>query len=246
MATGEVATLGNSRFGWYSSNNTNGASQYLDRQFYDAIFDDTSVDDTKCVDFVESKLFGIGSEEYVVGSADFYTVYALTRKKGLCMDMGHYHPAETIHDKISSQLLAQKKLLLHVSRPIRWDSDHVVIFNDDLKSVFLEIKRGDAWDKVVVALDFFDASINRVGAYVIGTRATRKGILYALLDPTAQLQAYESENKNAQRLALMEEFKSMPFGAVWNMLCEKASVPSGADWISDMEAYELKVLGERA
>jgi len=212
---------------------------------YDAIFADKSVDETKCVDFVESKLFGIGSEEYVVGSHDFYTVYALTRGKGLCMDMGHYHPTETIHDKISAQLMAQKKLLLHVSRPIRWDSDHVVIFNDDLKSVFLEIERGDAWEKVVVALDFFDASINRVGAYVIGTRASRKGILYALLDPTALLQAYEAQDKNAQRLALMEEFKSMPFGAVWNRLCEKAGAPTGADWLAEMEAYETDILGSR-
>ena len=124
---------------------------------YDAIFADTTIDESKCLDFVESKLFGIGSEEYVVGSHDFYTVYALTRNKGLTMDMGHYHPTETIHDKISCQLMGQQKLLLHVSRPIRWDSDHVVIFNDDLKNVFLEIQRGNAWDNVVVALDFFDA-----------------------------------------------------------------------------------------
>ncbi len=213
---------------------------------YDAIFADTSVDETKCIDFVESKLFGIGSEEYVVGSHDFYTVYALTRKKGLTMDMGHYHPTETVHDKISAQLMAQQKLLLHVSRPIRWDSDHVVIFNDDLKNVFLEIQRGNAWDRVVVALDFFDASINRVGAYVIGTRATRKGILHALLDPTSRLQDYEAQNKNAQRLALMEEFKSMPFSAVWNRLCEEAGVPPGADWLAEMEAYEANTLFARA
>jgi len=212
---------------------------------YDAIFADESIDESKCIDFVESKLFGIGSEEYVVGSHDFYTIYSLTRKKGLTMDMGHYHPTETIHDKISSQLMAQQKLLLHVSRPIRWDSDHVVIFNDDLKNVFLEIQRGKAWDKVVVALDFFDASINRVGAYVIGTRATRKGILYALLDPTSRLKAYEAEGRNAQRLALMEEFKSMPFSAVWNRLCTKAGVPLGADWLSAMEAYEAETLPAR-
>ena len=137
------------------------------------------------------------------------------------------------------------KILLHLSRPIRWDSDHVVIFNDDLKSVFLELQRGNAWDRVVLALDYFDASINRIAAYVIGTRAARKGILYALLDPTSQLQAYESEGKNAQRLALMEEFKSMPFAAVWDMLCEKADVPVGAAWIGEMEAYEADVLSLR-
>jgi L-rhamnose isomerase len=206
---------------------------------YDAIFADKSVDESKCVDFVESKLFGIGSEEYVVGSAEFYSNYTLSRDVGLCMDMGHYHPTETIHGKISSQLLfRQKKLLLHVSRPIRWDSDHVVIFNDDLKHVFLEIQRGNAWDKMVLALDFFDASINRIAAYVIGTRATRKAILYALLDPSGMLKEYENAGKNSQRLAVMEEFKTMPFGAVWDQLCEKAGVPIGTDWLASMEAYE--------
>ena len=212
---------------------------------YDAIFADTSVDGTRCADFVESKLFGIGSEEYVVGSHDFCTVYALTRGKGLCLDMGHYHPTETIHDKLSSQLLAQGKLLLHVSRPIRWDSDHVVIFNDDLKNVFLEIQRGQAWDRVVFALDFFDASINRVGAYVIGTRAARKAILYALLDPCARLRDYERSGRNTQRLALMEEMKTMPFGAVWDELCRRAAVPVGMDWIAAMETYEEQTLRER-
>jgi L-rhamnose isomerase len=121
----------------------------------------------------------------------------------------------------------------------------VVIFNDDLKNVFLEIQRGNAWDRVVLALDFFDASINRIGAYVTGTRATRKGILYALLDPTSQLQAYEKAGKNAQRLAMMEEFKSMPFAAVWDMLCEKAGVPVGTAWIAEMEKHETKVLSKR-
>ncbi len=212
---------------------------------YDEIMADGSVDKTKCVDFIESKLFGIGSEEYVVSSGEFCANYAISRGMGLCLDMGHFHPTETIHGKISSHLTFMDKILLHVSRPIRWDSDHVVIFNDDLKNVFLEIKRGNAWDRVVVALDFFDASINRIGAYVTGTRAARKGILYALLDPTEQLQAYEREGKNAQRLALMEEFKSMPFAAVWDSLCDRASVPVGADWIPQMEAYERDVLSQR-
>ncbi len=208
---------------------------------YDEIMADESVDKTKCVDFIESKLFGIGSEEYVVSSAEFCSDYSISRGMGLCMDMGHYHPTETIHGKISSHLQFIDQILLHVSRPVRWDSDHVVIFNDDLKNVFLEIQRGDIWDRVVLALDFFDASINRIGAYVTGTRAARKGILYALLDPTAQLQAYEAEGKNAQRLALMEEFKSMPFGAIWDHLCEEAGVPVGADWIAEMEQYEKDV-----
>jgi L-rhamnose isomerase len=212
---------------------------------YDEIMADTSVDKTKCVDFIESKLFGIGSEEYVVSSGEFCSDYAISRGMGLCMDMGHYHPTETIHGKISSHLQFMNQIMLHVSRPIRWDSDHVVIFNDDLKNVFLEIQRGSVWGRVVLALDFFDASINRIGAYVTGTRAARKGILYALLDPTEQLQAYEAEGKNAHRLALMEEFKSMPFAAVWDKLCLIADVPVGADWLADMEAYEEDVLSKR-
>jgi L-rhamnose isomerase len=214
-------------------------------QSYDEIMADDSVDKSKCVDFIESKLFGIGSEEYVVSSAEFCSDYAVSRGMGLCMDMGHYHPTETIHGKISSHLLFMDRILLHVSRPIRWDSDHVTLFNDDLKNVFLEIQRGKAWERVILALDFFDASINRIGAYVTGTRAARKGILYALLDPTDQLQAYEAEGKNAHRLALMEEFKTMPFGAVWDMLCEKAGVPAGAEWLAEMEAYETEVLSVR-
>jgi L-rhamnose isomerase len=215
-------------------------------QSYDEIMADDSVDKTKCVDFVESKLFGIGSEEYVVSSAEVCADYALSRGMGLCMDMGHFHPTETIHGKISSHLQFMDKILLHVSRPIRWDSDHVTLFNDDLKNVFLEIQRGNVWDRVVIALDFFDASINRIGAYVTGTRAARKGILYAMLDPTSQLQSYEADGKNAQRLELMESFKTMPFAAVWDMLCEKADVPIGADWLSEMEAYEVDVLSKRA
>jgi L-rhamnose isomerase len=214
-------------------------------QSYDAIFADESIDSTRCLDFVESKLFGIGSEEYVVGSAEFYTNYALSRKIGLCMDMGHYHPTETIHDKISGHLPFQRKLLLHVSRPLRWDSDHVVIFNDDLRSIFLEVARGQAWDRTVFALDFFDASLNRVAAYVIGTRATRKAALYALLDPTAQLRAAEQAGNHARKLALMDEMKTMPFGAVWDMLCARASVPAGTDWIDKMEQYEQLIVAQR-
>jgi L-rhamnose isomerase len=212
---------------------------------YDEIFGDDSVDRSLCLDYLESKLFGIGSEEYVVSSSEFCSDYALSRGIGLCMDMGHYHPTETLHGKISSHLQFMESLLLHVSRPVRWDSDHVVLFNDDLKNVFLEIQRGGVWDRVRLALDFFDASINRIGAYVIGTRAARKGMLYASLDPTAQLKAYERQGRNAERLALMEEFKSMPFGAVWDVLCERAGVPVGADWLNEMRAYEDAVLSRR-
>lgn len=212
---------------------------------YDEIFGDEGVDRSLCLDFLESKLFGIGSEEYVVSSAEFCADYALSRKVGLCMDMGHYHPTETIHGKISSHLQFMDRLLLHVSRPVRWDSDHVVIFNDDLKNVFLEIQRGGVWDRVTLALDFFDGSINRIGAYVIGTRAARKAMLYARLDPTAHLQQYEREGRNTERLALMEEFKAMPFGAVWDVLCERAGVPVCADWLKEMNAYEKDVLLKR-
>lgn len=212
---------------------------------YDTVFADESIDTTQCVDFIESKLFGIASEEYVVGSAEFCADYALSRGTGLCMDMGHFHPTETIHGKVSSHLTFMDKILLHVSRPIRWDSDHVVIFNDDLRNLFLEIQRGRAWDRVGVALDFFDASINRIGAYVVGARATRKAILYALLDPTKRLRTYEGSGRNAQRLALMEECKSLPFGAVWDALCEQDGVPVGTEWIGEMERYEADVLGRR-
>jgi L-rhamnose isomerase len=212
---------------------------------YDEIFADDSVDRTLCSDFLESKLFGIGSEEYVVASSEFCANYALTRKIGLCMDMGHYHPTETIHGKISSHLQFMDRLLLHVSRPVRWDSDHVVLFNDDLKHVFLEVQRGEVWHRVTLALDFFDASINRIGAYVIGTRATRKAMLYARLDPSALLKDLERQGRLTERLALMEEFKSMPFGAVWDILCEQAGVPVGSDWFSEMNHYEETVLRKR-
>lgn len=214
---------------------------------YDEMFDEKhGVDTAWCVDAVESKLFGLGSEEYVVGSAEFYSNYALSRGLVLCLDMGHFHPTETIHDKISAHLAFHKKLLIHTSRPIRWDSDHVVVFNDDVRNVFLEVARGEAWDRVIVALDFFDASINRLGAYVIGARATRKAVLYSLLDPVAALVTCEQAGHNAQRLALMEEFRTMPFGAVWDMLCVTSSTPPSSAWIPEMEAYEADVLAARS
>lgn len=209
---------------------------------YDEIFGDDRVDRTRCADFLESKLFGIGSEEYVVASAEFCANYALTRRIGLCMDMGHYHPTETIHGKISSHLQFMDRLLLHVSRPVRWDSDHVVLFTDDVKNVFLEVQRGNAWNRVSLALDFFDASINRLGAYVIGSRATRKAMLYARLDPTALLKDLERRGRLTERLAWMEEAKSMPFGAVWDRLCEQAGVPVGGAWLREMTEDEESVL----
>lgn len=198
-----------------------------------------------CVDYVESKLFGLGSEEYVVGSAEFYSSYALSRGVGYCLDMGHWHPTEEIYDKISAYLQFHKQILLHVSRPIRWDSDHVVVFNDALKNVFLEIQRGNAWGRVAIATDYFDASINRVAAYAIGLRATRKAILYALLDPTAELKKLEAAGNNAGRLALMEDMKTMPFGAVWDEACDRAGIPHDRIWMNEVMQYEAGILAKR-
>ncbi|WP_428389596.1 L-rhamnose isomerase [Mucisphaera sp.] len=212
----------------------------------DAIFDcSTAVDQTKCIDAVESKLFGLGSEDYVVGSFEFYSHYALTRGITLCLDMGHFHPTETIHDKISALLGFHKNLLLHVSRPLRWDSDHVVIFNDDLRALFHEIIRGNALDRVTVAMDFFDGSINRTAAYVTGARATRLGILNALLDPTQTLKDHEAQNRSGHKLALMERLRTLPLGAVWDELCQRAGVPTGVDWLQDVDTYEQNVLSKR-
>lgn len=198
-----------------------------------------------CTDAVESKLFGLGSEDYVVGSFEFYSSYALKRDVMFCLDMGHFHPTETIADKLSALLQFHRRLLIHTSRPMRWDSDHIVLFNDDLRAVFAEIVRGDALDRVAVALDFFDASVNRIGAYVIGIRATRKAILNALLEPKGQYARLESEGKLAQKLALMEEGKTLPFGDVWDELCTRAEVPVGRAWIAEMERYESEVLAAR-
>ena len=213
---------------------------------YDRIFDQKhGISGKHCVDAVESKLFGIGSEDYVVGSMEFYTGYALSRGLVQCLDMGHDHPTEGIHDKVSALLQFQHSLLIHTSRPIRWDSDHVVIFNDDVRQVFSEIVRGNALDRVYVALDFFDASINRIAAYVIGARATRLAILSALLDPSAKLKAFETQGRRAEKLAWMESQKTMPLGAIWDMLCLRSGVPPGATWLDDVTEYEQRVLSAR-
>jgi len=219
--------------------------EWLTESLDAAIANEKTVSKKGCVDYVESKLFGLASEEFVVGSAEYYSSYALSRGIGLCLDMGHYHPTETIHDKISSFLQFHKRLLLHVSRPVRWDSDHVVVFNDDLRALTIEIERGKAWDRVALATDFFDASINRIAAYAIGLRATRKAILYALLDPAARLRQLEAEGDNAGRLALADEMKTMPFGAVWDYLCEKAEAPPDHAWMDGVRRYEAQVLSKR-
>lgn len=210
---------------------------------YDAIFADAV--DPRVVDAVESKLFGIGSEEYVVGSSEFYLSYAVSRGMVVCLDMGHYHPTETIHDKLSAVLPFVPGALLHVSRPIRWDSDHVVIFNDDLLNLCREIVRGSAFDRVRLATDFFDASVNRIGAWVIGLRSLGKALLAALLEPMDTLKALELEGRGAERLALMEECKTLPIGAVWDYHCLREGVPVGPAWLEEMRTYERTTLSER-
>ncbi len=196
-------------------------------------------------DAVESKLFGLGSESYVAGSHEFYLGYAITRQKLLCLDAGHFHPTETISDKISSVLLYLPEILLHISRGVRWDSDHVVTLTDELLAIAQEIVRGDYMERVRVGLDFFDAGINRVAAWVIGTRNVLKALLIALLEPTKHLQELELANDYTGRLALMEEQKSLPFGAVWDYYCQKSAVPVGEDWLGEVKAYETSVLSQR-
>jgi L-rhamnose isomerase len=161
------------------------------------------------------------------------------------MDMGHYHPTETLTDKISAVLTFKTEVLLHVSRGIRWDSDHVVIFNDELRALFTELVRGGALGRAKIALDFFDASLNRIGAWVIGTRATLKAILYALLEPTARLCDLEGQTRLAEKLALLEELKAMPWGAVWDRYCHDRGVPVGAGWLNEMNRYDAEVIRKR-
>ncbi len=212
----------------------------------DAMLDPAvGVDPTRCVDAVESKLFGIGSEAYVVGSAEYYQSYALRNGILYCLDMGHFHPTETIDDKLSALLNFHERLLVHVSRPMRWDSDHVVLWDDALRGVCQELVRGKALDRIFLALDFFDGSINRIGAYVTGTRALRLALLAALLEPVETLLQLETEGKGAEKLGLMEASKAMPVGAVWDQLCAKEGVPVGAAWLSEMQQYENTVLSAR-
>jgi L-rhamnose isomerase len=196
-------------------------------------------------DSVESKLFGIGSEAFVAGSHEFYLGFALENSLMVCLDMGHFHPTESVSDKISSILQFSDEILLHISRGVRWDSDHVVILNDDLRHIAEEIVRGNVLEKVHVALDFFDASLNRVGAWVVGARATLKGFLCALLEPLEMLKNLEDEGDFFSRLALLEELKVMPFGAVWDFYCTKKNVPLSNEWIMSVKDYESKILNRR-
>ncbi len=214
------------------------------KESLDKIFAE-DIDEKYNVDAVESKLFGIGSESYVVGSHEFYLGYALKNNKLCLLDTGHYHPTEVVSNKISAMLLYSDKLALHVSRPVRWDSDHVVAFDDELKEIALEIVRNNALDKVMIGLDFFDASINRVAAWTIGTRNMIKALLYALLMPNDHLKKLQDEGNFTERLALIEEFKSYPFGAVWDYYCEQMGVPVQESWLEDVKKYEEEVLAKR-
>lgn len=196
-------------------------------------------------DCIESKVFGIGLESYTVGSNDFYIGYGASHGKMVTLDTGHFHPTESVADKISSLLLFTPEIMLHVSRPVRWDSDHVTIMNDDTLDLAKEVVRSNALNRVHIGLDYFDASINRIGAYVIGSRATQKCFLQALLEPTAKLREYELNDKGFEKLALLEECKSLPFGAVWDMFCLKNNVPVGEEYIAEIQKYEREVTSLR-
>ena len=197
-------------------------------------------------DSVESKVFGIGLESYTVGSNDFYIAYAAQKGVMVTLDTGHFHPTESIADKMSSLLLFTPEVMLHVSRPVRWDSDHVTIINDETLDLTKEIVRCDALDRTHIGLDYFDASINRIGAYVIGIRVTQKCLLQALLEPITTLRSYEAEGKGFERLALLEECKSLPWNAVWDMFCLKNGVAIGEEYIAEVEKYEADVTSKRA
>ncbi len=210
----------------------------------DAIFAD-KINPKHNLDAVEGKLFGIGAESYTVGSHDFYLGYAISRGVLLTLDAGHYHPTEVISTKLTAVLSFAKELLLHVSRPVRWDSDHVVILDDELYAIAQEIVRNDYTNRIHIGLDYFDASINRVAAWVIGARNMIKALLAALLEPADRLRKYELSGDFTSRLALLEEHKTLPFGAVWDYYCLQAGVPVGAEWLAKVKDYEAKVLSKR-
>jgi L-rhamnose isomerase len=193
------------------------------------------------IDSVEGKLFGIGSESFVVGSHEFYLGYASRKQIALCLDSGHFHPTEELADKLSAVLGVVPQVLLHVSRGVRWDSDHVVVLNDELRAIASELIRGNCLDRVRIGLDFFDASINRVAAWVIGVRATQQALLQALLEPIGLLRKVEGEGDFTARLALLEQGKQLPWSAIWTEFCERANVSSGWGWLNSLREYERNV-----
>lgn len=221
-------------------------NKYLYRQILEQSLDDifaTHYQNMK--DCLESKLFGIALESYTVGSHDFYLGYGAKKQKIVTLDTGHFHLTESIADKISALLLFTPEIMLHVSRPVRWDSDHVVTLTEDTIDLAREIVRADALDKVHVGLDFFDASINRIGAYVIGIRATQKAFLQAFLEPISQLRQYEANGQYFERLALLEEAKTLPWSAVWDYFCLKNNIEVGEDFIPAVQKYEKEITSKR-
>lgn len=196
-------------------------------------------------DTIECKLFGIGSESYVVGSHEFYMGYTVKNNMLLTLDAGHFHPTETISDKLSSILLFVPEVTLHVSRPERWDSDHVVILNDELMAISQEIVRSGQMDRVHMGLDYFDASINRIGAYVVGIRSAQKATLQALLEPTDKLRDFEKQDKRFERLAYLEELKAMPWNALYNYYCLQQGIPVGDAYIKEIQQYEEQITSKR-
>ncbi|MCY8808866.1 L-rhamnose isomerase [Bacillus atrophaeus] len=214
------------------------------KESLDRIFKE-NISEKHNLDSVESKLFGLGSESFVVGSHEFYLGYALKNNKLCLLDTGHFHPTEAVSNKISAMLLYSDKLALHVSRPVRWDSDHVITLDDELREIALEIVRNEALDNVMIGLDFFDASINRVAAWTIGTRNMIKALLYAMLVPNGHLKQLQEEGRFTERLALFEEFKTYPFGAIWDYYCEQMGVPVKEAWLKKVKQYEREVLFKR-
>ena len=221
-------------------------NRYLYRSILEKSLDEIFATDYKNMrDCIEAKLFGIGLESYTVGSYDFYLGYGAKKQKIVTLDTGHFHLSESIADKISSLLLFTPEIMLHVSRPIRWDSDHVVILNDEIADLAKEIVRANALGKVHIGLDFFDASINRIGAYVIGIRSTQKAFLQALLEPVSILKDYEANGQYFERLALLEEAKGLPWNAVWDYFCLKNNIAVGEDYIAEVQQYEKDVTSKR-
>ena len=220
------------------------APRYRMMTALDEVFAD-KYDEKYTKDAIESKVFGIGAESYTVGSNEFCIGYAVSRNKMYCLDAGHFHPTEVISDKIPSVLLFTDELLLHVSRPVRWDSDHVVILDDELLAIANSLVRTNLIERTHIGLDFFDASINRIAAWVIGTRNMQKALLRAMLEPTDELKKLELDFDYTSRLALTEEYKTYPFGAVWDYFCEKNGVPVGTEWLCEVRKYEKEVLSKR-
>ena len=221
------------------------APRYRMMTALDEVFNDSSIDEQYTADALESKVFGIGAESYTVGSNEFCMGYAVSRNKMYCLDAGHFHPTEIISDKIPSVLLYTKELLLHISRPVRWDSDHVVIMDDELCAIAQSLVRTGLINRTHIGLDFFDASINRIAAWVIGIRNTQKALLRAMLEPTDMLKKIELDGDYTSRLALTEEYKTYPFGAVWDYFCEKNNVPVREEWLTKVKEYEKEVLLKR-